>query len=81
MRTIIRQAASDGAPKHALVTSAIVGTILVAINHGDTILAGHMPPYIKIVLTYLVPYCVMTFGAVSHKRTLMFRERRTAQDR
>ena len=80
MRTVLRQAASDGTPKHALVTSVVVGTILVAINHGDTILAGHMPPYLKIVLTYLVPYCVMTVGAVSHKRTVARHERATHHD-
>ena len=45
----------------------IVGTILLSINYGDLIMAGSLEPYhvLKILLTYLVPYCVATYGAVS----------------
>ena len=45
----------------------IVGTILTAINQGDVILAGESPNHLKAVLTYLVPYCVATYGAVTAK--------------
>mgnify|MGYP001825792366 CR=1 FL=1 len=46
---------------------AIVGTILVAINQGGAILAGHwsLPVGFKILLTYCVPYCVSTYASVS----------------
>ncbi len=49
-----------------LKVSAIVGTILVAINQGDMILAGQLDASAawKIPLTYLVPYCVSTYGSV-----------------
>jgi Mg/Co/Ni transporter MgtE len=49
-----------------LKVGAIVGTILVAINQGDVILAGQLdaPAAWKISLTYLVPYCVSTYGGV-----------------
>jgi Mg/Co/Ni transporter MgtE len=45
----------------------IVGTILTAINQGDLILAGNIDQVSgwKILLTYLVPYSVSTYAAVS----------------
>lgn len=50
-----------------LKVAAIVGTILVAINQGDLILYGQLDTSAawKILLTYLVPYCVATYGGVS----------------
>lgn len=58
----------DGTPRKALLTALVVGTLLTAINHGDTILAGIWPPPLKVFLTYCVPYCVTTWGAVTGKR-------------
>ena len=58
----------DGTPKKALLTAAIVGTILTLINHGDMIIAGEWPPLLKVALTYCVPYCVTTWGAITGKR-------------
>ena len=55
----------DGTPRKALATALVVGTILTAINHGDTIILGQFPPIIKVLLTYIVPYCVTTWGAVT----------------
>ena len=52
----------------AFKTSLIVGTILIAINHGDLILSQQFPSAWKIMLTYSVPYCVSTWGAVSQKK-------------
>ena len=57
----------DGTPRKALATALVVGTILTAINHGDTIILGQYPPMIKVLLTYSVPYCVTTWGAVTGK--------------
>jgi hypothetical protein len=50
-----------------LKTGLFVGTILVAINQGDMILSGQLDASAawKIPLTYLVPYCVATYGAVA----------------
>ncbi len=62
-------ATSEGTPGHALIMGLIVGTILTAINQGDFILAGQTPDLLKVGLTYLVPYCVATYGAVTAKRT------------
>jgi hypothetical protein len=58
---------SDGTPRKAALTALVVGTILTTINHGDTILAGTLPPVWKVLLTYCVPYCVTTWGAATGK--------------
>ncbi len=58
----------DGTPKKALLTALVVGTILTAINHGDVILENDWPPLLKVFLTYIVPYCVTTWGAMTGKR-------------
>ena len=57
-----------GTPKKALKTAMVVGTILTLINHGDVILEGGSLNYIKISLTYCVPFCVTTWGALHGKR-------------
>ena len=49
----------------ALKVSAIIGTILTAINQGDVVLSGAMPPLWKILLTYFVPYAVASYSAAS----------------
>ncbi len=58
----------DGTPKTAVLAALVVGTVLTAINHGDVILAGDAPPTLKVALTYCVPYCVATWGAIMGKR-------------
>ena len=58
----------DGTPRRALYTALIIGTILTIINHGDHIIHGSWPSLTKILLTYCVPYCVTTWGAVTGKR-------------
>lgn len=57
----------DGTPRKAVLTALVVGTILTGINHGDVIVTGSIPPVWKIILTYCVPYCVTTWGAVTGK--------------
>ncbi len=54
----------------SLKVSLIVGTLLAAINHGDRIitLALDADALTKILLTYLVPYCVSTWSAVQTAR-------------
>lgn len=50
--------------------SLVVGSVLLAINQGDVLLAGHWPPALawKIPLTYLVPFAVATWGALLNSR-------------
>lgn len=55
--------------KRGAIVGAIVGTLLIAINQGDLILSGGMPPFWKIILTYMVPYSVSSFSSVLAQRS------------
>lgn len=58
---------SDGVPRRSIVVALIVGTILNLINQGDVLFGeGHLN-FAKIILTFAVPYCVATYGAVSYR--------------
>ena len=56
--------------RKALQTAAVVGTMLTVINHGDALLALHLTSDLlwQIPLTYVVPYLVSTYGALSISR-------------
>jgi hypothetical protein len=45
----------------------IVGTVLNLINQGEVLFGDGKLNLAKIVLTYAVPYCVATYGAVSYR--------------
>src|SRR5437763_17070008 len=57
--------------RRSLLTGLVVGTILTAINQGNILLNGHFPPALfwKIPLTYCVPFCVATCGALINSRS------------
>ena len=54
--------------RRSIITSAIVGTILVAINQGTVIIAGEATSELawKIPLTYCVPFLVASWGALGN---------------
>jgi hypothetical protein len=54
----------------SLLTSLVVGTVLVGINQGNVLLGGERPASLvwKIPLTYLVPFCVASWGALINSR-------------
>lgn len=58
----------DGVPRRSLGVAVVVGTLLNLINQGDVLLTGwsHLD-LTKILLTYAVPYCVASYGAVSFR--------------
>jgi hypothetical protein len=60
-------AVSDGVPQRSLWVALVVGTILNLINQGDALVAGRPVDIVKLVLTYIVPYVVCTYGAVSFR--------------
>ena len=64
---ICRCCLTEGVPKRSSIIALIVGTILNLINQGDAMLAGLPLDITKLLLTYLVPYCVSTYGAVSYR--------------
>jgi hypothetical protein len=52
--------------RRSLCTALFVGSCLTALNHGNTLAAGSFSSdlYWKIPLTYCVPFCVATWGAL-----------------
>ena len=58
---------SDGIPRRSFAVALIVGTILNLINQGDALFSGIPVDFTKIALTFAVPYCVATYGAVSYR--------------
>ncbi len=50
----------------ALKTAVLVGMVLIAINHGDALIAGEIDATRlgKMLLTFLVPYSVSTYASV-----------------
>jgi hypothetical protein len=56
--------------RRAVRVAVIVGTLLILINYGDRVLAGDLgrSDWVKMGLTYLVPYGVSTWSAVQALR-------------
>jgi hypothetical protein len=53
----------------SLKVALVVGTVLALINYGDRILFRHdmrLLDWIKLAVTYVVPYCVATYGAARY---------------
>lgn len=46
----------------AIRVGLAVGTLVVALNHTDSIMAGHCPAWWKVVLSYVVPYCASSYS-------------------
>jgi hypothetical protein len=67
---------SGGVPRRSLIVSVVVGTILNLINQGDALFGAAPVSIAKIVLTYIVPYVVATYGAVSYRMSLARMEAR-----
>ena len=66
-KLICSYALSEGVPQRSLCVALIVGTILNLINQGDALVSGRPLDVVKLVLTYIVPYFVATYGAVSFR--------------
>ncbi len=56
--------------RRAALIALIIGTVLTAINQGDVLLTGAITPLVllRIALTYMVPYSVSTYSALSANR-------------
>ncbi len=56
--------------KRSLIVAAVVGTILTLLNQGDVFFSGswNSALYWKVPITYCVPFCVATYGALSNSR-------------
>jgi hypothetical protein len=56
--------------RRTIGVALVVGTILFLINQLDVVLAGDVAPrtYLKIGLTYVVPFCVANYGILIASR-------------
>ncbi|HDB1447937.1 hypothetical protein ATY35_16955 [Vibrio cidicii] len=61
-----RYAVKHGIFLRSFKVAAIVGTVLMLINHGDRLLYSPLEirDYVKMGLTYLVPFCVSTHASL-----------------
>ena len=70
MNDWIRLASEPTVVRRACFYAVVVGTLLIAINHGDAILRGDISVVcvLRMVLTAMVPYAVSTASSVSALR-------------
>jgi hypothetical protein len=70
MRLFIKHALDRVCVLRSLKVSLVVGTILGVINHIDAIVHGPFTRtnLLQILLTYLVPFCVSTYGSAMQAR-------------
>jgi hypothetical protein len=56
--------------RRSALTALVVGTVLVAINQGSTLVTGHFRPALEwqIPLTFSVPFLVASWGALGNTR-------------
>ena len=80
LRAWIAVARERAVVRRAVTFALVVGAILIAINHGDAILAGDVDTrrLLKMGLTVLVPYTVSTLSSVG--ATLAFRAELARRD-
>ena len=66
MPRAVELALSARVVRRALGFAVVVGSILIAINHGDALLRGEVDTtrWWKMGLTVMVPYCVSTLSSV-----------------
>jgi hypothetical protein len=77
-RLIWQCCTAPGVPRRSLMAAIVVGTILNLINQGDALFGGRPINWLKLVLTYIVPYCVATYGAVAFRLEAMRKQRPSA---
>ena len=73
-QTIWQCIIAPGVPRRSLAAAVVVGTLLNLINQGDALSSGRRLDWLKLALTYIVPYCVATYGAVAFRLEAMRRE-------
>jgi len=70
MQLFLKHACDRACVLRSLTVAVAVGTILGAVNHYDAILSGTFSAttLVQIGITYLVPFCVATFGSAMQAR-------------
>jgi hypothetical protein len=65
--TVCSYCTAEGVPRRSFIVALVVGSLLNIINQGDVLLTGGPVNIAKLLLTFAVPYCVATYGAVSFR--------------
>lgn len=65
---LFKQVFTGSQLRQSLVVTIVVGSLLNAINQGDALLGGGPINWIKLLLTFAVPFCVASYGAWSALR-------------
>lgn len=70
LHTIIASSLERDTIVRSLKTALVIGTLLGLINHGQALVSGHFTwsDLVPLLVTYLVPFCVTTYGQVQGKR-------------
>lgn len=69
MKTFFSVATDKGTVVMSTKIALFVGSILALINYGDRIFLHydmHTLDWVKLAVTYCVPYCVSTYGAARY---------------
>jgi len=73
-------AVNHGTPRRAAKLAVVVGTLLVLINQWEAVAGSVSMDWLKLVLTYCVPYLVSTYTSVS-KDLYLLREAEAAEQK
>lgn len=83
MRLFLKHANDRVCVYRSVKVALVVGTVLALINHLDRILSGSLTAtnILQMLLTYLVPYSVSTYGSAMQARYLELQQsRKTASE-
>ncbi|MDX1558984.1 MAG: nitrate/nitrite transporter NrtS [Marinobacter sp.] len=64
-------AVGPGTPRRSAKLAVVVGTLLVLINQWEAVTGAASMDWLKVVLTFCVPYLVSTYTSVSKDLTLL----------
>lgn len=66
--------------RRSLIIALYVGSTIIALNHGDVLLAGTLTSrvVVKMLLTLCVPFCVSFYGAYAAYRNALAEQQRAA---
>jgi len=64
LRLVWRLATTNGVPMRSLKVAIVVGAALNLINQGDALFGAAQVNWVKLMLTFAMPYAVSTYGAV-----------------
>lgn len=71
---------SHGTPRRAAKLALVVGTLLVLINQWEAVAGEATLDWLKVLLTYCVPYLVSTYTSVSKDLYLLGQSRMAEQE-